>query len=140
MRSTRDRLRHALVFEIIGLVLVTPLGALAFGHPLADIGLVALVSTILAMVWTYLYNLGFDLLLIRLNGRTDKSLGLRLVHAFAFEGGLLVILMPFIAWYLGIGLIQALLIDMSFALFYVVYAFGYNWAYDRVFPPPPARG
>jgi uncharacterized membrane protein len=136
MRPFRDRLRHALAFEIIGLLLVAPLGALAFGHPLTRIGLVVLVSSLLAMVWTYVFNLGFDLALIRLTGRADKSLGLRILHALAFEGGLLLILMPFIAWYLGVSLLQALLIDLSFALVYVVYAFAYNWAYDRLFPPP----
>jgi uncharacterized membrane protein len=26
--------------------------------------------------------------------------------------------------------------DISFALFYVVYAFVFNWSYDRVFPLP----
>jgi uncharacterized membrane protein len=26
--------------------------------------------------------------------------------------------------------------DVSFALFYVVYAFVFNWAYDRIFPLP----
>lgn len=26
--------------------------------------------------------------------------------------------------------------DLSFALFYVVYAYVFNWAYDRIFPLP----
>jgi hypothetical protein len=26
--------------------------------------------------------------------------------------------------------------DVSFAVFYVVYAFVFNWAYDRIFPLP----
>ncbi|MEQ9476658.1 chlorhexidine efflux transporter, partial [Marinovum algicola] len=43
---------------------------------------------------------------------------------------------PFIAWYLGISLWQAFVMDVSFALFYMVYAFGFNWAYDRLFPLP----
>ena len=44
--------------------------------------------------------------------------------------------MPFIAWYLNISLAHALVMDISFALFYVVYAFVFNWSYDRVFPLP----
>jgi len=53
-----------------------------------------------------------------------------------FELGLLIVLMPFIAWYLNISLAHALVMDISFALFYVVYAFVFNWSYDRVFPLP----
>lgn len=42
--------------------------------------------------------------------------------------------MPFIAVYLGISLWQALMMDISFAAFYMAYAFVFNWAYDRLFP------
>lgn len=59
---------------------------------------------------------------------------MRVAHAVLFEVGLLAVLMPFIAWYLGVSLLQALLMDASFALFYMVYAFAFNWAYDRVYP------
>jgi uncharacterized membrane protein len=45
-------------------------------------------------------------------------------------------LMPLIAWYLGVSLLQAFMMDVSFALFYLVYAFVFNWAYDRIFPLP----
>ena len=58
----------------------------------------------------------------------------RVLHAVLFEGGLLVLLAPFIAWYLGVGLWHALVMDVSFALFYMGYAFVFNWAYDTVFP------
>ena len=48
--------------------------------------------------------------------------------------------MPFIAWYLSISLMEAFLIDVSFALFYLIYAFVFNWVYDVLFPvPEPAR-
>lgn len=136
MRTTGDRIRHALLFEIIGLLVVTPLGAWAFKEPLHDIGAVALVSATLATLWNYLYNLGFDRLMLRLRGDVRKTPAIRVVHAVAFEAGLLVVLMPFIAWYLGIGLVAAFLIDVSFAGFYLVYAFVFNWVYDLVFPVP----
>ena len=34
------------------------------------------------------------------------------------------------------GLLEALLLDLGFVLFYLVYAFIYNWSYDKVFPIP----
>ena len=136
MRSTGDRIRHALSFEIIGLALVIPLGALVFGMPMSDIGIVGVVSATVATAWNYLYNLSFDHILQRLRGTTLKTTPIRVAHAVLFELGLLIVLMPFIAWYLGIGIIHALIMDVSFALFYVVYAFVFNWAYDAIFPLP----
>lgn len=136
MRSTADRIRHAVSFEIIGLVLVTPAGAALFDMPMHDIGTVAIVGATLATVWNYIYNLAFDHAMLRLAGHVRKSVGLRVLHALLFEAGLLAGLLPFIAWYLGVTLWQAFVMDLSFALFYLVYAFGFNWAYDVVFPVP----
>lgn len=136
MRTTRDRIRHALSFEIIALVVITPIGAWAFGLPLDQIGVVALVSATIATIWNYLYNLLFDHALIRLAGHVGKSIPMRIFHALLFEGGLLLILLPFIAWYLGVSLLTAFLMDVSFAAFYLVYAFAFNWLYDLVFPLP----
>jgi len=136
MRSPLDRLRHALGFEIIGLALLTPLGAFLFGVPIKDMGVVALVGATLATAWNYLYNWGFDHALQRLTGTTLKTLRIRLGHAVLFEAGLLAALLPFIAWYLDIGLWAALIMDLGVAGFYLVYAFAFNWAYDRLFPLP----
>eukprot|EP00873_Tetraselmis_striata_P032456 jgi/Tetstr1/452720/TSEL_039756.t1 len=139
MRTAWDRVRHALCFEIIGLILVIPLGALVFAMPMHDIGVVGLVSATIAMAWNYLFNFGFDAIMLRTIGTTLKSVRLRIAHAVLFELGLLIVLMPFIAWYLGISLIHALVMDISFALFYMGYAFVFNLAYDRVFPLPEWR-
>ncbi len=138
MRSIRDRIRHTLSFEVIGLLIATPLAALAFGLPLAEVGVVGLGTSIVAALWNYVYNLGFDHALVRLKGDTSRGIGLRVLHAVLFEGGLMLMLMPIIAWYLGIGLVQAFLMDVSFSLFYMGYAFVFNLAYDRVFPLEPA--
>lgn len=136
MRTTGDRIRHAISFEIIGLAIVIPGGAWAFGMPVHDIGLVGIASATIATIWNYVYNLSFDRILQRLRGSTLKTAPIRVLHAALFEGGLLVILLPLIAWYLGIGLWQAFLMDVSFALFYMGYAFVFNWIYDRLFPLP----
>ena len=134
MRSTRDRIRHALLFEVIGLALMIPLGSRLFGLHASDMGVIGVGSALVATGWNYAYNLGFDRAMQRLAGHTRKSLLLRVAHAVLFEAGLLVILLPPIAWYLGIGLVEALVMDLAIAGFYVAYAFLFNLAYDRVFP------
>ncbi|MBC2772313.1 PACE efflux transporter [Rhizobium sp. AQ_MP] len=139
MRTAADRIRHAISFELIGLALVVPLGSIAFSMPAADIGVVGVAGATLATIWNYLYNLGFDHVLRRRTGTTLKSIPVRVIHAILFEAGLLMILMPFIAWYLQISLWQAFVMDVAFALFYLIYAFVFNWVYDRVFPLPEWR-
>ncbi|MFD1508103.1 PACE efflux transporter [Lacimonas salitolerans] len=136
MRNRQDRIRHAISFEIIGLALVVPLGAAGFGMSAKDIGVVALVASSAATAWNYVYNIWFDRVMKRLRGTVHKTYGLRVVHAVLFECGLLIATLPFFAWYLGIGLWQAFVMDLSFVVFYLIYAFVFNLAYDRVFPLP----
>ena len=136
MRDTRDRIRHAVLFELTALVIVTPLGGLLFAVDMGHFGVVAIVSTTIAMLWTYAYNLGFDHAMLRLFKDVRKSLLTRIVHAGLFEIGLLCLLVPCIAWYLAVPLWQAFIMDVSLAGFYVVYAFAFNWLYDIVYPIP----
>ncbi|PVH30090.1 PACE efflux transporter [Pararhodobacter oceanensis] len=139
MRKTADRIRHAISFEIIGLLIITPAGAWIFNTPMHEIGVVAIVGASIATMWNYLFNLGFDRIMHRRLGHTRKTVRLRVLHACLFEAGLLTVLLPFIAWYLGLTLWQALIMDLSFAGFYLVYTFVFNWIYDVVFPIPDAR-
>jgi len=145
MRNTKDRIRHALSFEIIGLLIVTPLGAYVFHMPMHHIGVAALVAATVATLWNYVYNLLYDHAMRRLLGHVRKSLRQRVLHAVVFELGLLLALMPFFAWYLDISLLQAFVMDAGFAAFYLVYAFLFNWGYDLLFPinslpaPPLAK-
>lgn len=136
MRSTADRIRHALLFEIIGVILLVPLGNWVLDVSVHDMGVIGVGSAIIATIWNYVYNIVFDRGMLRVTGSTRKSFRVRVLHALLFEAGLLVILLPLMAWYLGIGLVEALVLDAVIVVFYVVYAFLYNLVYDRVFPVP----
>lgn len=136
MRGTLDRIRHTVGFELIGLLIFAPLGSLVFGYALHQMGVIAAVASLIAAVWNYVYNLMFDKAMVRLTGSVRKSPAVRVCHALLFELGLLIVFLPSVAWYLKISLVDALLMDLAVAGFYVVYAFVYNWAYDIVFPVP----
>ncbi len=136
MRTTRDRIRHAICFEIIGLLLVVPLGSMGFGMDAHDIGVIAIAAATVATLWNYAYNLLFDRAMKHWRGSVHKTFALRVLHAVLFELGLLSVTLPLIAYYLGIGLWQALVMDVAFVIFYLIYAFVYNWGYDRAFPLP----
>jgi len=138
MRSLPDRIRHAVLFEAVGLVMLVPLGAWLFGLEAHKVGVVGVAAATIATVWNFVFNLGFDHAMRRAVGHTRKSISTRVLHAGLFELGLLTMLLPPIAWYLGMTLWATLLMDLSMIGFYVAYAFGFNLAYDRVFPVPTA--
>jgi len=134
MRPFRDRVRHALSFEAVALAIFIPGSALLFGQPLEHMGFIGIASATIATLWNFVYNWGFDRIMLRLRGGVHKTLAIRVVHTLLFEAGLVVMLIPMIAWYLGIGLWAALLMDVAIVIFYLVYGFLFNLAYDRVFP------
>lgn len=134
MRSVKDRVRHALMFEITGLAIFVPSSAVLFDKPVSDMGVIGIISATVATIWNFVYNLGFDRFMMRTYGTVQKTLRTRIVHTLLFEGGLVLILIPMIAWYLQISLLDALIMDIAIVIFYLVFAFFFNIAYDRLFP------
>ncbi|SPK73379.1 conserved membrane protein of unknown function [Cupriavidus taiwanensis] len=139
MRKTWDRIRHAVGFEVVGLLIFAPLASWAFGYELHQMGLIGAVASLIATGWNYLYNVLFDKGMLRFTGQLRKSVPVRVLHALLFELGLLVVFLPSLAWYLNISLIDALIMDIAVAGFYMVYALVYNWLYDIVFPVPSLK-
>lgn len=137
-RSTADRIRYALSFEVIGILLSAPLGAWVFDMPLFEIGVVGFLGATIATLWNFGYNLLFDSTLLAMTGSAAKSLPVRVAHAVLFEVGLIAVLMPVIAWYLDVGLWTVFVMDIGFSVFYMVYAFIFDAAYMAIYPPVPA--
>jgi uncharacterized membrane protein len=136
LRTPMDRLRQVLMFEIGGLLLVTPPFVRLSGVPWIDsFGLLAVIAVI-AAVWNALYTTSFDWIEGCLTGRAAdrRPAPLRVAHAAGFEGGLLLASLPVVMAWTGMGWLDALLADAGLAAAYVVYACVFNLAYDRVFP------
>ena len=134
MRTTPDRIRHTLGFEALGLLLCIPLAVLIFDIQPHAAGGLALAASLIATGWNFAYNVAVDKAMLRYLGRLEKTWAERVGHALGFEAGLLIMVLPLAAWWLSISLWQALIVDIGFVVFYVVYAFFYNLAYDRIFP------
>lgn len=137
-RSTKDRIRMALGFECIGLLLLIPACTWVLDKPAAELGLLAVLMSLLATWWNYQFNQLFDRYYLLPRGRSVKTQYERIFHAIGFEFGLLAAILPLTAWYLDISIWHALLLDFGFMLFYLVYGYFYHWGYDIVFPPPAA--
>lgn len=140
MRSTFDRIRHTIGYELIGILLCAPFASWVLGKPLLHVGTLALALSLIATAWNYFYNLAFDTCMHQRLGRTEKNWKERILHAFGFEVGLLVVSLPLAAWWLSMSILEALWLDIGLVVFYFFYALFYNLAYDRIFPIPRATG
>ena len=134
MRTHRDRIRHAVGFEIIALILSIPIMSFFFSFDIKDIGVIAIVGSIMATIWNYGFNIVFDKGMVRFKRSTFKTPAIRVLHILLFESGLLMLYLPMVAWYLGISIWQAFIMDASLVGFYLFYNLSYNWAYDKIFP------
>lgn len=140
LRSLPDRLRQIALFEIGGLLLITPPFAWLSGVPATEsLGLLAVLA-LMAAVWNGAYNTACDWFEGRLTGRTAdrRPFRLRCLHAVGFETGLLLMTLPVIVWWTGMGWVDALVADIGLAAGYTVYALVFNLGYDRIFPITPA--
>ena len=96
-------------------------------------------SSAIAVVWNLVFNWFFERWELRQPVR-GRSAARRVAHAIGFEGGLLLWLVPFIAWWLGVSLWQALLLDVGLLVFFLIYTFVFTWVFDRLFGLPAGVG
>ncbi|MGI2259795.1 PACE efflux transporter [Shewanella sp. GXUN23E] len=126
--GTKERIFHAVLFEALALLLILPLTALITGQGAGTLALVGVALSLYTVAWNYGYNLWFDR--ICLQPRASRSLKLRMLHTLGFEGGLIFVTVPAVAWFLGISIWAALALEAGFLVFFFVYATLFNWAYD----------
>ena len=130
-RDVKHRLIHALCYEVLLLLIGSPLLSLLFKQSLAHSSVLWLMMTLAAIVWNMLFNHYFEKL-EQLAGWTRRTLLIRILHAVGFEGGLIVFTVPMIAWMLGLSLIDALLLDIALACGIMFYTFIYQYCYDLI--------
>lgn len=131
------RITYALVFEILAVGFTTLILAL-LGNDSSSSFIVGVISSTVALTWNLVFNWGFEAFERRI-GVTNRPWYMRVIHAVAFEGGLVLMLVPAIAWVLGISLMQAFILEIGLLIFFLIYTAIYAWLFDRVFGlPEPA--
>jgi uncharacterized membrane protein len=140
MTPLQRRVLQALLYEGIAVAVVAPTLAWVFdAPPLSALALTLATSTV-ALSWNYVYNALFERWESRQAVR-GRSAARRVAHSAGFEVGLVVLLVPLIAWWLDVTLWQALLADLGLMVFFFFYTMAFTWAFDRVFGLPlSARG
>ena len=129
-KSLTERIGQAIGFELLAVLICTPLLAWLMDKPMVDMGVATIAIGLIALAWNVLFNGLFDRLLKRL--KQTPNAATRVVHALLFEGGLVAVSVPLIAWWLNVSLLQALILDIGVLLFFLPYTYVYHWAYDVV--------
>lgn len=135
MQGIKRRVVYITLYEAIAIVAASIGLAAMSGQGLGHSGALAVIASVIAVVW----NLAFNALFERWESRQavrGRSVWRRVAHAIGFEGGLVMFLVPTFAWWLDISLMQALVMDLGLVIFFLVYTFVFNWAFDAVFGLP----
>lgn len=128
-KSLPERVAQALAFEALAILVCTPLFGWLFDTGWAAMGVVTLANCLIALAWNVAFNAGFDRALAALGRRATPWT--RLVHALLFEGGLVLLCVPFAVWWLHISWVEALLLDAGMLAFFLPYTYTFHWGWDR---------
>ena len=135
MQGLKRRVIYITLYEGIAIVAASAGLALMSGQGVGHSGVVAVLASVIAILW----NLAFNALFERWEARQavrGRSLRRRAAHAIGFEGGLVAFLVPVFAWWLGVSLWESLVMDLGLVVFFLVYTFVFNWSFDRLFGLP----
>ncbi|KVV21389.1 hypothetical protein WK79_18335 [Burkholderia ubonensis] len=137
MQGLPRKITQAILYEAIAIACISPAIATLFGEGLVYSGALSATMSAIALLWNMVYNTLFERWEATRVQRT-RTLGRRIIHACGFEGGLIFILVPVVAWWLKISWLDAFLVDLGLFAFFFCYAFVFQWAFDRVFDVPVA--
>lgn len=137
MQGKKRKVIQAVSYELVALVFITPAMALVFEGGLLLSGALAVALCLVAMAWNMVFNGLFEAWEKRQHN-PRRTVRRRVLHAVTFELGLLVMTVPMLVWALGIGWWQALATDFSLMLFFLLYAFVFQWGFDLLFGVPTA--
>lgn len=129
-RSPYERIFHAVMYEIVGIITSAPIIALFSGKNLSESGIIALIVSIVATIWNYIYNYLYDKLRKQYHFR--KSAAVRVIHGAGFEVGLVFISVPIISLTMGLTLWDAFKLEFAMLLYFFPYTIVYNWIYDKI--------
>lgn len=129
-RSPYERTFHAISYEVVGIITSAPIIAFFTGKGLSESGVIALLVSIIATLWNYIYNLGYDKLRERFAFK--KNLFVRILHGTFFEMGLIFLTVPAIALTMGLSMLAAFKLEVAMLFYFFPYTIVFNWGYDKL--------
>ncbi len=137
MKPITRRVVQALLYEIGAIALTSPIIGFAFDASTSSALTLAAIMSTIALAWNYVFNAIFE----RWESRQiikGRSIWRRLAHGIGFEGGLVMMLVPLMAFWLNISFVDAFIAEIGLLLMFFVYAITFTWAFDKIFGFPEA--
>lgn len=135
MQGIKRKVVYITLYEIIAITMSTTGLALLSGAGMGHASVAAIAASAIAVIWNLVYNTLFERWEAR-QAKRGRSVLRRVAHAIGFEGGLVITLVPLFAWWLEISLWQAFVLDLGLIVFFLVYTFVFNLAFDKIFGLP----
>lgn len=133
MSAVLRRIIYVVTYEVTAILFVS-LALMALGHSGGGSTLVAIASSTVALLWNFVWTSVFEAWERRQASQT-RTVRRRIAHAIGFEGGLVVFLIPLLAWILNVSLLDAFILELGILVFFLVYTFAFAWLFDIVLPP-----
>ncbi|MBN3817492.1 PACE efflux transporter [Paraburkholderia sp. Se-20369] len=137
MQGLPRKITQAILYEAIAIGCLSPAISAIFQQDLVHSGGLSVTLSAIALLWNMAYNAAFEWW-ESTRPRPARTLRRRILHACGFEGGLIFILVPAVAWWLRMSWFDALVVNVGLFAFFLCYAFVFQWAFDRVFDVPAA--
>ena len=135
MQGIQRRIVYITLYEIIAIVAATAGLALMSDSGVGHASVAAVAASAVAVVWNLVFNTLFERWEAR-QAKKGRSIWRRVAHAVGFEGGLVVTLVPLFAWWLNMSLWEAFVLDLGLIVFFLIYTFVFNLAFDKIFGLP----
>lgn len=135
MKPITRRIIQAVLYEIGAIALTSPIIGLTFDTSVSSALYLAIIMSTIALAWNYVFNAIFE----RWESRQTvkgRSVWRRLAHGIGFEGGLASMLVPLMAYWLNISLLNAFYAELGILAVFFVYAVVFTWAFDKIFGLP----
>lgn len=130
----KRRIGYTLSYETIAIVCTTGF-LLLLGNDVGHSLPFAVVSSVVALVWNFTWNTIFEKM-EKSFGWKGRTVPIRILHAIGFEGGLAAILVPILAWWMGVSLFEAFLTEFGLLAFFLFYTYIFNLSFDKIFGLP----
>ena len=135
MQGLKRKIVYVSLFEFFAVGLTTTTLMTLAGSDGGHSVVAAIASSTIAVIWNFIFNTLFEAWEARQSVK-GRSVARRICHAVGFEGGLVAFLVPMFAWWLGISLWEAFIVDLWSVVFFLIYTFLFSLAFDRIFGLP----
>lgn len=135
LQGFKRKIIQAISYEVLAIVMVSPFVSFIFDASLASATSLSILVSVLALLWNMLFNTLFEAWEKRQRDRT-RTLKRRVIHALSFEIGFGIMVIPITALWLGISWQAAISLEIGLMLFFMLYQFVFQWAFDKLFGLP----